>query len=1504
MSDEVYVFPLSSAQQRLWFLDRIAPGNPFYNIPLAIPIRANLNVRALEQALDAIVARHESLRTTFRVINGEPCQLVNPSLDFKLPVTDLRSLPPTERETRTIELATEEARKSFDLERGPLLRGSLITRGWADHVLLLSMHHIVSDGWSMGILAEELTTLYQSFSVGLPANLPELPIQYADFAVWQREWLQGEVLEQQLDYWRKQLAGLPSLEIPTDRPRPSILTYRGSFQPVELSTTLSTDVRRFAQTHSATPFMVLFAAFAVLLHRYSGQDDIVIGIPVANRNRAELEGLIGFFVNSLVLRVDLSGHPTFAELVSRVREMALGAYAHQDLPFEKLVEELQPPRDPSRNPLFQVTFQLVNTPTLRNATADSSRSQLQVQRGSAIFDIAFTLLDTENLFSGVLEYSTDLFDDATVARLERHFRQLLESALANPDLSIPLLNSMSGDERAQLVALSQGPALAPPDQPFVHRMIAEQARRTPQAVAVQSKDAEIDYSELIKRSSRLAAYLRSSGVAVEQRVGILMDRSVEMVTALLGVLEAGGVYVPLDPTYPADRLRYMVADSQARVILTQSRHGELARSIVDANAELVFLDTDAEKIFSGDELLASPTLDPENLAYVLYTSGSTGRPKGVAIPHRALANHMAWMLKQFPLDENDRVLQRTPYSFDASVWEIFAPLMASSRMVVLPVEAQKDPQLIVRHMAEARVTVAQFVPSLIRIVLDEPEFYSCSSLRRIFCGGEALSEDLREKVRTSVGAELINLYGPTEATIDSTFYSASDKPELFGVPIGHPISNTQAYVLDGNLAQVAIGVAGELYIGGSALARGYIEQPAQTAERFLPDPYSSAPGSRLYRTGDRVRRLADGALLFMGRVDDLVKLRGYRIEPGEVEAAIRSIDGVQSCAVVVDENRSATSGLIGYVVANQDEGFAGVETLGEVEKDHVSRWREFYEETYGALPTDHNGDSNFVGWISSYTGLPMDAEAMAEWRETTVERILRLKPRRVLEIGCGTGLLLSLLVPQCERYVATDFSQPVLRYLEARLRSLPGGGSQVELMHCAADDLSAIPDASFDTIILNSVVQYFPNIDYLVRVLAGASRVLAPGGSIFVGDVRSLPLLETFQLSVGLHKLGSDASPKELLNRLRAASSQEEELVIDPEFFNVIAGNLEAISGAEILLKRGRHSNELTRFRYDVVLRTGTATAPYERLSWTTDQLSLDQLVSTILARQPERLIIEHVPNARVVTEVSLLEKLAQASDKEPFSELQRKAHDEARGALHPEDFWQAPALQPWDIRISFSKSPRAESFDVFLTKRGLPAVDDSAPKQRGEQPPSWSKYASNPLRTVIARQMATRIREHLSKQLPEYMVPSTFVLLDELPLLPNGKLNRSALPAANGMRHDERGYMAPRTGVEQALAMIWAEVLAMDRVGVRDDFFTDLGGHSLLATQLISRIREALSSDVPLKQVFLAPTVEQFATVLLDRVPAEREVIETAAGLFVRLSQMSEAELDAALCERESLGA
>jgi amino acid adenylation domain-containing protein len=1496
--DEAYLFPLSYAQQRLWFLDRVAPGNPFYNIPIAIPISTVLDVRSLERALNAVVARHEALRTTFKVVDGEPSQVVHSALEIPVSVTNLTRLPPAQREHRTIELATEEARRPFDLESGPLVRCSVLTRGLLDYVLLLSMHHIISDGWSMGILATELTAFYQSFYFGYPCRLPDLPIQYPDFSAWQREWLTGETLESLLQYWRKQLDGLPVLDMPIDQPRPPVLTYRGAFHSVGLSPALSASVRRFASISGATPFMVLLAAFAAVLLRFSGQDRVAIGTAVANRNRAELEGLIGFFVNSLVLHTDLSADPAFREIVARIRELSLGAYAHQDLPFEKLVQEVNPPRDPSRNPLFQVTFQLVNTPTLPAAAETAEASAIQVQRGSAIFDIAFTLLDTPGAFRGIMEYSTDLFEAGTIERLDRHFQDLLDAALRSPEIPLSRLPLTAATEREELVRLSGGPALRLPDLPFVHHLFEAQAARTPEALAVQSATAQLRYSDLSSRARRLATLLRSLGVKRETRVGILMDRSAEMVTALLGTLAAGGAYVPLDTGYPADRLRFMVRDSGAHIILTESGHQEFARSLADDNAVLVPLDGDP--ILTSPELTEAVDLSPQNLAYILYTSGSSGQPKGVAIPHGALTNHMLWMQAEFPLQPRDRVLQRTPYSFDASVWEFFAPLMAGAALVVLPAKAQKDPELIVRCMADSAVTVVQFVPSLLRMVLEEPEFYACPSLRRIFCGGEALTDEIRSRIKNVLDVDVVNLYGPTEATIDATYYVCDQKNEPFGVPIGGPVSNTQAYVVDRHMEPVPIAVPGELCLAGMSLARGYIDQPAITAERFVPDPFSDKPGQRMYRTADRVRRLADGRLLFLGRMDEQVKIRGYRIELGEIESAIRQVDGVQNCAVVAETGGSEAFGLIGYLVAGDETEQAADAELAQFETERVSRWEDVYQEVYGRLSSDQPVASSFVGWNSSYTGLPIDRSEMAEWRSRTVARIQALGPKRVLEIGCGTGLLLTEIAPDCERYVGTDFSRPVLRYLQFELSRLPDAGGNVELLNRTADDFDGIDEGSFDTVILNSVVQYFPDIDYLVRVLQGAARTLAPGGSIFVGDVRSLPLLEAFKLSVALHRAGRSADAEDLLNSVQTAADEEQELVIDPRFFYELAKRTHSLSGAEISLKRSRYSNELIRFRYDVVLRSGPRRPPAScrRLNWKRDQLTIRQILTLTREDHCDALIIDGVPNARLASETALLVRLSQRGTNIRIDDLLRQSEDDACEAVHPEDFWEDPGLEDWNVRISFSEHPALDAFDVVLTKGGS-CVPDPAESHAGDRSGVWSRYANNPLRGAITRRLASRIREKLSAQLPDYMMPSAFILLDELPLLPNGKLNRAAVPARRGIRHDDTGFIAPRTTLEQAITSIWGEVLDTDSVGIRDDFFTGLGGHSLLAIQLISRIREAFCLDVPLQLVFQAPTVEQFATGLLCRAPEEREAIETTASLLVRLGSMSEAELDAALQDR-----
>lgn len=1479
MAEDSYIFPLSFAQQRLWLLDRIAPGNPFYNIPLAIPIAAYLDLRALEKALNAIVARHESLRTTFRVVDNEPVQLVHPKLELTISITDLSSLSAAELRTREVELATEEARKPFDLEQGPLIRCGVIVRGWTDYILLITMHHIVSDGWSMGIFMQELTVFYQSFCINYPIKLPDLPVQYPDFAVWQRDWLKGEVLETQLGYWREHLRDLPVLELPTDHPRPLYSSYKGSSYPVRVGYALSHQVRKFASSHGVTPFMVLLSVFAAVLQRYSGHEEIVIGIPVANRTRTELEGLIGFFVNSLVLRIDLKGDPSFSEIVDRVREVSLAAYAHQDLPFEKLVEELHPSRDPSRNPLFQVTFQLVNTPSVQDiSSSENSTTTIHVQRGSAIFDLAFSLLDGATEFSGIFEYSTDLFDQTTIARIERHFRQLLHSAVANPNDSFASLPMLSRAEEDELLEQSRGPELELPAQPFVHRLIAEQASRTPDAVAVRSGASELRYRELIQQSTQLANYLRGRGVETEQCVGILMDRSIDLVVALLGVLEAGAVYLPLDPAYPVERLRYMLADSGAKVILTQSGQ-PLIPELASEKVDVVVMDHAGWRADSDAQPSLPVELSPNNLCYVLYTSGSTGRPKGVGVPHSALTNHMQWMADRFPLTETDRVLQRTPYSFDASIWEFFAPLMAGATLIMLPPEAQKDPSLIVQCLANG-VTVAQFVPSLLRVVLDEPAFYTCAALRQIFCGGEAFDDELRERLRTSVDAEVINLYGPTEATVDSAFYVTSDRSEPFGVPIGGPISNTHVYLLDENLKPVPLGIAGEVYISGAALARGYLNQPAATADRFLPDPYSTQPGARMYRTGDRGRRLSDGAVLFLGRIDDLVKVRGFRVELGEIEENIRRVEGVNDCAVVVEDSESELARLVGFVVPSWDQS-----TAMAIEHEQLSQWEELYHDIYAAAVADDS--AAFVGWNSSYTGLPIDRGEMSEWRASTVDRIRKLEPSRVLEIGCGTGLLLVELAPSCERYVGTDFSLPAVRIVEACVARLNGARELVQLLHRSADDFTDFAPGMFDTVILNSVVQYFPSVDYLVRVIENAVRVVAPGGSIFIGDVRNLQLLEAFQLSVALHKLGPNADPAELWSHVQTAIEQEEELVIDPAFFYVLAANVPGVAGAEISLKRGRNSNELTRFRYDVVLRVGDVSrisCPGTCIDWQQQRLSLPQLVETVRNEQPDHLIVRNITNARVINEVRLADKLSGNSEQE------------IETAIHPQDFWQAPELQDYDLRVTYSHPRGRECFDLVLSKRGTTPLTDPAEAESARQAPVWDRYANKPVRAAVVRRLTASIRAQISNQLPEYMVPSALIPVEQLPLLPNGKLNRNALRTLGGRQKHRRVDTPPRNSIEHALSIIWQEVLNTDHVDMRDDFFSDLGGHSLLAMQLISRIREAFQIDVPLKLVFQSPTIEQFASAFLELVPEEQQNIDHTASLFVRLSQMSETEIDAAL--------
>jgi amino acid adenylation domain-containing protein len=910
MSQQAYVFPLSFAQQRLWFLDQLVPANPFYNVAAAVRLETAIDAVALERAVNEIVRRHEALRTTFRAVEGRPVQVVAPVLELALPVLDLAALPRAEREREALRLATEEAQRPFDLARGPLVRTSLLRLGPREHVFLLTLHHIVSDGWSMGVLSRELNALYGAFARGAPSPLPELPIQYADFALWQRRALAGEALERQLAYWRARLAGAPTLALPTDRPRPPVARFRGASASLALPAELGVRLRRLAQAEGATLFMVLLCAFKALLSRYTGQEDIVVGAPIANRTRPELEGLIGFFVNTLVLRTDLGANPSFREALARVRDGCLGAYAHQDIPFERLVDELAPERDLSRNPLFQVTFQLQHARPGEGAP----EATLEVERGASIFDLALNFADGPAGLTGIIEYNTDLFDEATIVRLARHYETLLAGAVADPECPLARLPLLTPAERHTLLEEWNRTDVPLPEAP-VHALVAAQARRTPAAPALRAGERVLSYRELEESANRLAHRLRAAGVGRDVPVALCLPRSPELVVAMLAVLKAGGAYLPLDPAYPRARLAFMLEDAGAPVLLTTAA---LAPALPPGPETVILLDR------AEAELARYPAGDPGadvragDLAYVIYTSGSTGTPKGVMATHRGAVNRIRWTWEAYPFKPGEVVCQKTPVSFVDSVWEIFGPLASGVPLVIVPDEDAQDPYRLIDALERHRVTRIVLVPSLLRALLDTDVALD-ERLRLVHhwtSSGEELPVELVHRFWERVPhGRLINLYGSSEVAADATCFDTQEGVADV-VPMGRPIANTQVYVLDSRRRPVPVGVTGEVYVAGAGLAKGYLNAPALTAGRFVANPLGGSAHERLYRTGDLACYLPDGNLVFLGRADNQVKIAGHRIELGEVEAVLGSHQSVSEAAVLHSDD--ADPRLVAYVVAARE----------------------------------------------------------------------------------------------------------------------------------------------------------------------------------------------------------------------------------------------------------------------------------------------------------------------------------------------------------------------------------------------------------------------------------------------------------------------------------------------------------------------------------------------------------------------------------------------------------
>jgi len=915
--------PLSFAQQRLWFIDQLEPGNSAYNFPAAVRLKGPLNLAALERSVNEIVKRHEALRTTFTTVDGRPAQVIAPTLIVRSPIVSLRELPESEREAEVRRLAIEEAQRPFDLAQGPLLRVTLLRLAEEEHVGLLTMHHIVSDGWSTGILIREMAVLYEAFVGGRSSPLPELPIQYADFAHWQRQWLQGEVLETQLAYWKRQLLGASPFELPTDHLRPAVQTFRGSRQSSLLPRNIGEGLKALSRQEGVTLFMTLLAAFKILLHRYTDQNDLIVGTPIANRHRLEIEGLIGFFVNTLVMRTDLSGNPTFRELLRRVREVCLGAYAHQDLPFERLVEELHLERNLGRNPLFQVMFVLQNAPLQRIGLPGLSLSPVEIDSGTAHFDLTLHIADTEQGLIATFAYNKDLFEDATIVRMLGHLRTLLEAVVANPEGRLSDLTLLCEAERQQLLVGWNEVKIDYPKDLCIQQLFEAQAERTPDAIAIVFGHEQLTYAELNRRANRIAHHVQALGVGPEMPVAICLEPSTDMIVGLLGILKAGGVYLPLDPAYPKERLAFMLETARAPVMLTRER---LLAALPECDATIVCLDSGQEAIDRESERNLINSTRPGNLAYIIFTSGSTGQPKGVLVSHASLAAHCLDVQRYYELGATDGVLQFASLSFDLSLEQILPTLIAGARLVIMGADVWHTAEFH-RKISEFGLTVLNlptgYWQELAREWADVPELASNIQARLFTVGGDILlPEVLKLWLRTPAKSiRLLNAYGPTEATITGTAFEIDHRSCAIAtcqrIPIGRPLANRETYILDHYGSPVPVGVAGELHIGGACLARGYLNRPDLTAEKFIPHPFGTEPGARLYKTGDLARYLPDGNIEFLGRVDHQVKVRGFRIELGEIEATLGQHPAVREAVVLAQEDAPGEKRLVAYVVAER-----------------------------------------------------------------------------------------------------------------------------------------------------------------------------------------------------------------------------------------------------------------------------------------------------------------------------------------------------------------------------------------------------------------------------------------------------------------------------------------------------------------------------------------------------------------------------------------------------------
>ncbi|GGE47137.1 non-ribosomal peptide synthase protein (TIGR01720 family)/amino acid adenylation domain-containing protein [Pedobacter psychrotolerans] len=1466
-------YPLSNAQYRLWIVQQWKETAGAYHMSNAFHLKGSLDLEALNQAFNALLARHESLRTRFVTINGEPGQVIMAlaSSAFKLKYQDLRGTGTNEEEIKL--LAAEYANELFDLEHDLLIRASLWQTTDTHYTLLLTMHHIISDGWSMQILIREVLTYYEAFRKGLGDPFLPLFIHYKDYTVWQRNLLNEENILPHRDYWLTRFEDeIPILNLPLDYPRPAVKSYKGGIVKFNIDKATVKKLESIVLQQDATLFMGLLAMMNTLLFRYTGQEDIIIGSPVAGREHSALENQIGFYVNTLALRTRFNGSDTFNEIIAKTRNTALEAYDHQIYPFDQLIDNMNLAREINRNPLFDVMLVLQNTamgnhplPELQYLEVSACMIDNQVSK----FDWWFSFAINEQGMSVTVEYDSSLFTHDRIMQLTAHFSGLLSAAVAQPDQPVNRYNYLTVAEESKLLNDFNNTLHPFMETETLVSLFEKAVDSCPEETALVFETQSYTYRELNQAANQVAHYLRDEyAIVPDQLVGLLLDRSPYMMIGILGILKAGAAYVPIDPDFPENRIRYVVSDSGLQVLITEAEQRGLAE-VMDCNKIYLGADSTWLNNYPSDNPVKVNT--PADLCYVIYTSGSTGEPKGCELEHKGVVNRIQWMWAHYGFTTADHILQKTAYVFDVSVWEIFMTLCFGARLVLCRRDEIYSPAALVEIIQKEGITTMHFVPSMFDAflsALSEATANKLTSLLRIITSGEELHlASVKKHHQMFPATALHNLYGPTEASVDVTFFETTPFTEK--VLIGQPIWNTRVYIFDKQLRLVPPGVYGEIYLSGVCLARGYHNKLALTTERFIT--HSLLGGERLYKTGDTGRFLPDGKIEYAGRNDDQVKIRGYRIELGEVSAAILKHQAVSQVNTMAFDHHDGEKSLAAYIVCKPGS-LDLLQDTDQLQSERVSEWQSVFEHTY-SIDNDTVSDPmfNIKGWKSTYTDEPIPPEEMKEWVDDIVSLVLSGKPKNVLEVGCGTGLLLFRIAPHTNSYTGTEISATAIEYLTESITALPGLWEQVKLLQLAAHQLTSLPSGSFDTLVINSVVQYFPDAAYFNALLGEAIRLLQPGGRLIIGDIRSLSLQNVFHTSVQYDKATIDTPISVLQQRIKAALDNEKELLIDPAYFIDLQRQFDEIGLVEILPKNGECENELFRFRYQAVITLKEqVTKDLPAIAWL-DAASGDftplAISNYFAANNNAPVGIAGVSNSRLIKENRLVSLINERALTETVATL----HEEIGALSNDLDetlILQLAAQYNYQAYTGWARQLNGGRYDMVLTNAATTPANLAATYYNRflltqPLPDPHREKISNPMLQQLRNKVIPELRTFLNAILPDYMVPAYFVVLDKFPLTINGKLDRKALPMPVAIRSvSGTTYRAPRTSMEEQLTLIWQQVLQIDQIGIHDNFF-DLGGHSLKATQVVSRMHQQHGLKLDLKTFFALPTIAELASAL-----------------------------------------